>query len=216
MVSACLRDKRLYSREKSLSPFTRLTATIDWYTGSFSDRLLGDFVAARMHLEQGITRIDPVAQRDPVLRHGEVPGVRCLAYMANTLWCLGYPAQAVQRAQEALSLAQRLAHPYSLVLAQHWAATLHYHRRDLTAVQTLADALLSRAATQGFPQHGAYGTYWRGWVLAMQGEGVAGLAQFRQGLVTIRATGAEQWWSLFLVVLAEAAGHADQVEEKRD
>ena len=127
---------------------------------------LGDFVAARMHLEQGIARIDPVAQRDPVLRHGEVPGVRCLAYMANTLWCLGYPAQAVQRGQEALSLAQRLAHPYSLVLAQHWAATLHYHRRDLAAVQTLADALLSLAATQGFPQHVAYGTYWRGWGLA--------------------------------------------------
>jgi transposase len=41
MASACLRDKRLNSREESLSPFTRLTATIDWYTGSFSDRLLG-------------------------------------------------------------------------------------------------------------------------------------------------------------------------------
>ena len=64
---------------------------------------LGDFAAARMHLEQGIARIDPAAQRDPVLRHGEAPGVRCLAYMANTLWCLGYPAQAVQRSQEALS-----------------------------------------------------------------------------------------------------------------
>jgi hypothetical protein len=40
VVSACLRDKRLKSREESLSPFTRLTATLDWYTGSFSDRLL--------------------------------------------------------------------------------------------------------------------------------------------------------------------------------
>jgi hypothetical protein len=40
MASACLRDKRLNNREESLSPFTRLTATIDWYTGSFSDRLL--------------------------------------------------------------------------------------------------------------------------------------------------------------------------------
>ena len=64
---------------------------------------LGDYVAARMHLEQGIALIDPAAQRGPVLRHGEVPGVRCLAYVANTLWCLGYPAQAVRRSQEALS-----------------------------------------------------------------------------------------------------------------
>src|SRR5215510_10754497 len=41
VASACRRDKRLHSREESLSPSTRLTATIDWYTGSFSDRLLG-------------------------------------------------------------------------------------------------------------------------------------------------------------------------------
>ena len=137
---------------------------------------LGDFVAARTHLEQGIAHIDPVAQRDLLFRHGEVPGVRCLAYMASTLWCLGYPTQAVQRGQEALALAQALAHPYSLVMVQHWAATLHYHRREVSAVQTLAEALLTLAAAQGFPQYVAYGTYWRGWVLAMQGEGEAGLA----------------------------------------
>src|SRR5712691_6928164 len=39
-VSGCLRDKRLDSREESLSPFMRLTATIDWDTGAFSDSLL--------------------------------------------------------------------------------------------------------------------------------------------------------------------------------
>ena len=53
----------------------------------------------------------------------EAPGVRCLAVAANTLWCLGYPAQAMQRSQEALALAQALAHPYSLALAQYWAAS---------------------------------------------------------------------------------------------
>ena len=44
------------------------------------------------------------------------PGVRCLSMAAHTLWCLGYPAQAVQRSQEALALAQELAHPYSLAV----------------------------------------------------------------------------------------------------
>jgi predicted ATPase len=57
-----------------------------------------------------------------------------------------------------------------------------------------------------------FGTCWQNWGLAMQGPGVVGLAQLRQGLTAIRATGAEQWWSLFLVILAEAAGHAGQVE----
>jgi predicted ATPase len=173
---------------------------------------LGDFVAARMHLEQGSARIDSAA-RDLVLRHGEVPGVRCLAYMANTLWCLGYPTQAVQRGQEALSLAQGLAHPYSLVLAQHWMATLYYHRREVSAVQTLADTLLTLAAAQGFPQHVAYGTYWWGWVRAMQGEGESGLALLRQGLAAVVATGNELSRPRCLLLLAEATGHVGQVGE---
>jgi class 3 adenylate cyclase/predicted ATPase len=174
---------------------------------------LGNYVAARTHLEEGIARIDPAAQRDVVLRHGEVPGVRRLAYIANTLWCLGYPTQAVQRSQEALALAQALAHPYSLVVAQHWAATLHYHRREVSVVQTQADALLTLAAARGFPQHAAYGTYWRGWALAMQGQDEAGLALLRQGLAAVVATGNELSRPRCLLLLAEATGHVGQVED---
>jgi tetratricopeptide (TPR) repeat protein len=74
----------------------------------------GDYAAAWKYLEQGIARIDQTTQRTLVLRHGEAPGVRCLGVAATTLWDLGYPAQAVWRGQEALALAQALAHPYSL------------------------------------------------------------------------------------------------------
>ena len=64
---------------------------------------------------------DPTVERLLALRHGTAPGLRCLAMMAHTLWCLGYPAQAVQRSQEAMAQAQALAHPYSLAVAQHCA-----------------------------------------------------------------------------------------------
>ena len=77
---------------------------------------------------------------------------------------------------------------------------------------TLADALLTLAAAQGFPQHVAYGTYWRGWVLAMQGEGEAGLALLRQGLAAVVATGNELSRPRCLLLLAEATGHVGQVE----
>ena len=125
--------------------------------------------------------------------------------------CLWHGTQAMQRGQEALALAQELAHPYSLAVAQHWAAHLHHRRREVPAVQAQADALLPLATAQGFSLMAGFGTCWRSWALAMQGE--ADLTQLHQGLVAIRATGAEQWGLLFLVVLAEAAGHAGQVEE---
>ena len=69
-----------------------------------------------------------------------------------------------------------LAHPYSLVLAQHWAASLHYHRREVLGGADAGRRSADSGTAQGFPLYVAYGTYWRGWALAMQGEGEAGLA----------------------------------------
>jgi tetratricopeptide (TPR) repeat protein len=106
---------------------------------------LGEYAAARTHLVQGIALIDPMAQRTLTLRHGEAPGVRCLAYAGWTLWCLGYPAQAVQRSQEALTLAQALDHPLSLAQTQHIAAALHQRRGEATAVQAHGEALVTLA-----------------------------------------------------------------------
>jgi predicted ATPase len=72
---------------------------------------LGEYAAARTHLEQGIALADPTAQRAQALRYGVAPGMWCLAFAAWALWSLGYPAQAVRRSQEALAQAQELAHP---------------------------------------------------------------------------------------------------------
>ena len=137
----------------------------------------------------------------------------CLAVGASALWCLGYPAQAVRRTQEAQALAQALAHRYSLAAAQFWTAWLYYRRRDVLAVQAQADALLALATTYGFPLHVGTGSCWRGWALAMQGEGAAGLAQLRQGVAAVLATGQKLTRPLCLVLLAEAAGHVGQVEK---
>jgi predicted ATPase len=174
---------------------------------------LGEYAAARTHLEQGVALIDPTAQRALAFRHGVAPGVGCLYFAALPLWCLGYPAQAVRRSQAALSLGQELEHPHSLAVAQYWAAFLHQRRREPPAVQAQADALLTLATAQGFPLFVGLATCWRGWALAMQGQGERGLAQLHQGLAAILATGQTLSQPLCLILLAEAAGHIGQVEE---
>jgi predicted ATPase len=78
---------------------------------------LGEYTAARTYFEQGIVLTDPAAQWALALRSGTAPGVTCLGMAAHTLWCLGYPTQAVRRGQEALALA--LAHAHSLAVARH-------------------------------------------------------------------------------------------------
>ena len=174
---------------------------------------LGDYTEAWTHLEQGIALTDPTAERGLALHHDRAPGVGRLAAASLTLWCLGYPAQAVRRSQEALALAQALAHPYSLALAQYYAAYLHQRRREALAVQAHAEALLTLATAQGFPLWVGLGTCWRGWALAMQGQSEAGLTQLRQGLAAVAATGQALSQPFGLILLAEAAGHTGQVEE---
>jgi class 3 adenylate cyclase/predicted ATPase len=175
---------------------------------------LGDYAAARTHLEQGITLTDPTAPQALARRSNVTAGVTwCLVHAALTLWCLGYPAQALRRSQEALALAQELAHPYSLGLARHYAASLLHHRREASAVQAQAEALLTLATAQGFPLWAGFGTCWGGWALAMQGQGAAGLAQLHQGMTAVLATGQELGRPFCLVLLAEAAGQVGQVDE---
>jgi len=174
---------------------------------------LGEYAAARMHFEQGSALANPTTQQSLMLNQGPVPGVRCLAFAANALWCLGAPAQSLQRSQEALTQAQALAHPYSLALARHFAAHLHHRRREAPAVQAQAKALLILATAQEFPLYTGYGTYWHGWALAMQGQSVEGLTQMHQGLATLLATGQTIARPFCLVLLAEAMGHAGQIAE---
>jgi len=174
---------------------------------------LGEYTTAWQHLEQGIALTDSVAPRVTVLRHGDAPSVVFLSFAALTLWCRGYPVQAVQRSQAALTLAHALNDPFSLAAAQHYAAFLHHHRHETLAVQTLGGDLLTLATGQGFPLYVGYGTYWRGWASAMQGEGEAGLRPMRQALGAVLATGQTLARPFCLVLLAEVAVQVGQIEE---
>jgi predicted ATPase len=175
---------------------------------------LGDYAAARTYLEPGIPLIDPAAPQALARRADVTAGVTwCLVHAALTRGSLGYPAQALQRSQEALAVAQTVAHPYSLGLARHYAAQVHHRCRDASAVQAQAEALLTLATAHGFPLWAGFGTYWRGWTLAMQGQGAAGLAQLHQGMTAVLATGQELGRPFCLVLLAEAAGQVGQAAE---
>jgi predicted ATPase len=174
---------------------------------------LGEYPTAQMHLERAIALADPKTQRELMLRQYVVPGVTCLAWVALTLWCLGYPAQALRRSQEALTLAQSLDHPHSLALVRHLAAYLNQRRRETSAVLAQAEALVSLATAQQFPLFVALGTHWRGWALAMQGQEEGGRTQIHQALEAFLAVGHKISRTSSLVLLAEVASHAGEVDE---
>jgi adenylate cyclase len=128
-----------------------------------------------------------------------------------TLWWRGYPDQALQTGQHALSLAQALAHPPSVVWAGFFMAIVHQFRRETLAVQEQAEAVLALAAEHGLPFWQAAGAILRGWSLTMQGQAATGLTLMHQGLDAYHSTGAVLARPYFLALLAEAYGAAGQV-----
>jgi class 3 adenylate cyclase/predicted ATPase len=172
---------------------------------------LGEFVAGLAQVEQGIALYDAQRHRAHAFLYGQDPGAGCLSYAAQALWILGYPDQALQRSQASLTLAHGLSHPFSLAHTLLFVVTVHAWRREWDVAQTHAEALLALATEMGFAQYVARGTYLRGWALAMQGQAEEGIAQLRQGLDALWATGSGQKGPM--AMLAQVYGHSGHIAE---
>ncbi len=176
--------------------------------------LLGEVARARSHCEQSLALYDPHHHHAlAALLAGEDPGAACRGYTALALWLLGYPAQALQRVHEALTLAQDLRSPFNVAGALTFAAQLHLFRREGQAAHERVEVLLRLAIEQGFAFFLAIGPILQGWALAEQGRTAEGITEIRQGLAAYRATGTEVYRPFYLALLAEAYGKAEQAEE---
>jgi predicted ATPase len=173
----------------------------------------GSPALACTHLEHTMALYDPEQHHILAYRYGGVdPGLACLGYYAWNLWMRGYPAQARAQSARAVSLAQQLAHPYTLARILYLDTLLCQLRRDAQAVHDQADAAINVATTQGFALVQTLGSIMRGWAIALQEHSTESLVQIRQGLDTYRATGAEFQRPHFLALLAEASGLLGQLE----
>jgi predicted ATPase len=174
----------------------------------------GNPVAACAHLEHTIALYDPAQHHVLTYRYAGLDiGTAGLSIYAWALWMRGYPAQARRHLDQALSLAQHLAHPYTLARTLHYDTLLCQLRRDAPAVRAQVDAAMTVATAQRFPLVLASGPILLGWAMAMQERSPAGLVQIRQGLATYQSIEAALHRPHFLSMLAEAAGVLGQPDE---
>ena len=169
----------------------------------------GDFASALDHLElQMMTLTQPYISRS--LDPEPEPRVHCDSFACPTLWMLGYPEQALQRALRGATSAQDCAHPYSMAQMLAWGAIVMQLRRDVDAVDEWTERLVAVTTEYGYAQWLAQGVFMQGWVLAMRGEVTEGLARMHQGIAAWRATGADvpRPWSL--APLADVYGRIGQ------
>jgi len=174
---------------------------------------LGEFVAARDHLEQAIALYDPRRDRAHAYLHGYDTGVVCWMFKGLVLWYLGNLDRSLESSNRAVALARELSHPSSLALAQEFCAWLHQHRRDRALTRYWAEADVALCKEQGLSFFLARAKVLLGWALAEEGRIEDGLAQIHEGIAGYRATGAELEMPYWLSLLAQAQGRAGQLEE---
>jgi predicted ATPase len=177
---------------------------------------LGEYTTARAHLEQMIAFYEPEHHhRSLVSLRGSDAGTSALAYAACCLWCLGYPEQAAQRSQKALSLARELNHPFSLADVLCYAGCmLSELRRDAQALMAYAEELGQLA--QKVPAWSGAGPCFRGEALILSGQVQEGMAQLREGMAIEESIGVWYYLPGRLLFLAEAQARAGQPEEGLD
>ncbi|MFQ5937284.1 MAG: AAA family ATPase, partial [Acidiferrobacterales bacterium] len=176
---------------------------------------LAELPSCREHAEKGIALYNLDEHRTHAFLYGgHDPGVCCRANGAIALWLLGYADQALEKTQDAVTLAEELGHPYGLGQALYFSAYLHQCRRDALLVQEHAEATIAFCEKQGMAPHLlAMGHVFRGWALTTEGQAKEGIAEMHEGLAALRAGRVERHRPYLLALLADAYRQAHQVDQ---
>jgi len=145
---------------------------------------------------------DPIAHR--LLGHyGSQVHVTSQGWLGITLFCLGFPDQALARSSAAIAEARRLAHQPSLAGNLATGIRLRLLVGDNAALGEWVDQLVTVTAEQGFAHWRAMGAMCRGWVKVKNGNVAEGISLLRSGSGAFRATGA---WRPHNVALLAGCG----------
>ncbi len=141
------------------------------------------------------------------------PRVTCLSYAAWTSWMLGYPEKARRNMQNAVDLADKLAHPFSIALAQSFASWFYQFSGNKEKTQQCALKALTISQEQGFK-------FWVGWdeiMIAWATNGgkqsVSTANTMLLGLSTWQETGSKLGTGYFYTLLAQAYLQEDNLKD---
>jgi predicted ATPase/class 3 adenylate cyclase len=190
----------------------------------------GQLLAAQKHFERAVALYDPAHDASPTFLWG--PNLRVIYLLFTALiWLFqGYPDRALVRSRQALAVARKLGHAYTMSQALYLTCWLHQIRGEQRVVQERAEALLALTAEHSLQGWSASGTVLHGWAVAAGGATEMGIAHLRQGLAASEAIGVLQHTPSFLGLLAtlyiatdleealklldEALARVDRLEER--
>ena len=174
------------------------------HSGWSTSIMIGEPANARQHADEGRRLYDPEAHRaHRFIFGGHDPGV-CARYIGGMAeWLLGYPEQALASIAESLALADRVAHPFTLMTALNFAFAVHLNNREPGAVLKRLETAEALVAEQRIsfivdPE------IMRGAALAALGAADEAIVRIQQGLRETRRKGATFFLPFGHAFLADA------------
>jgi len=174
---------------------------------------LGRLPASRSHLESAIELHDPRLHAGHASIYNIEPGANCRRMLASALWPGGYPDQALGRSREAIELAEKCGHHFTMGYALFTAVTVHGLRGEPDAAAPIADRFLALAGEQGFPVMLAMATFYKGWSLAERGHVVDGSLEMNRALADFERSGSRLFGVFYRVLLADSYLKTGRVDE---
>lgn len=173
---------------------------------------LGEPASAAKHFREAELLYHPSQHRAHVAAFGADLGLFSVSWATHVQWQRGYPDRALARAEEMIKLAGDLAHPFTQTITLAYAAMLSQFRRDVEAVNRLAEATIAHATEHGFRYYLAWAEVLRGWSRAAQGAREEGIAEILRGIEVLQRTAGARL-PYYRALLAEACGWAGRIDE---
>ena len=174
----------------------------------------GRYTSVLSHAARVRLLYDPERHRGPKIYMVD-PAMAALTIESLALWYLGFPDRASERGLAALSMAETVAHPFSLCWALRYEAWLRTQRREpaLMAARTKAYRMVARE--QGFAYDCAWGSMleiWHdAWVTGQCADDR--IAAFRSALAELRRMGHRLTLGLRQALFAECLEKQGNTDE---
>jgi class 3 adenylate cyclase/tetratricopeptide (TPR) repeat protein len=192
-------------------PGSPVAAIVARWTSGVTCWLAGDYLNARVHLEQALaiygTESNPATFKASTL---DLPSV-IMRFLALVLWPLGKIDRARRLAREAVSAPgekRALAQANALVQKAVFDGLCGVHPPMLQQTETI----LALAREHAMPLYVAAGTYLNGLAKWRAGDGMSGLADMRRGWTLLHENDCylcEPFWAMQVAVANAEAGQVE-------
>ena len=135
------------------------------------------------------------------------------SYYAWARWLEGFPDQAREHSERAISIAYNINHQFSIALATSFASWTYQFCGQKNRTCEIANSALKLSQKYGFQFWVGWAKIMKAWSMSSSKQNIDDCACMQQGLKEWRATGSELGQTFFLVLLANALAKAKKYDQ---